>query len=84
LSRVDLLRYQAEIPDEWLVNNVRARVLPVVQDLIQRRIANDVIDGRPPLTYDMLRKFLETYDRETIPDASIDAPPRREEDDRYV
>jgi len=30
LSRVDLLRYQADIPDEWMVNNVRARVLPPI------------------------------------------------------
>ena len=71
LNRVDLLRYQATIPDDWLVNNVRARVLPQIQEMIQRRIANDVIDGRPPLIYDNLRKYLETYEREAIPDASI-------------
>ena len=28
LHRVDLLRYQADIPDDWLVDNVRARVWP--------------------------------------------------------
>ena len=39
--------------------------------MIQRRIANDAIDGRPPLTYDSLRKYLETYEREAIPDASV-------------
>ena len=38
--------------------------------MIQKKITDDLIEGRPAITYDRLRLYLETYEREAVPDAS--------------
>ena len=63
-------RYQAPVPDDWLVDTVRARLLPTYQEMVLQKITLDQAGGRTMMTYDGMKKYLLTYERERIPDAN--------------
>ena len=63
-------RYQAPVPDDWLVDTVRARLLPTYQEMVLQKITLDQAGGKSMMTFDEMKKYLLTYEREKIPDAN--------------